>query len=75
MIRLQAVPFIDITGLQALDDVVSDLRRRGVRVVLCEANERVLGKLDKAGIIDIVGRDCVVASFPAALACASASRG
>ena len=74
VIRLHAVPFIDITGLQALDDVVSDLRRRGVRVVLCEANERVHGKLEKAGIVEIVGRDCVVASFSAALALARESR-
>ncbi len=29
--------------------------KRGVRVLLCEANERVAGKLEKAGIIEALG--------------------
>ena len=45
IIRLRRVPFIDITGLLALEEAVHDLRKRGVRVVLCEANERVRAKL------------------------------
>ena len=49
MIRLRRVPFMDITGLQTLIEVVGKLRRRGVAVVLCEANARVRGKLARAG--------------------------
>lgn len=50
IIRLRQVPFIDITGIQMLEEVTDKLRARGVKVVLCEANERVLGKLSKAGV-------------------------
>ena len=51
VIRLRQVPFIDMTGIQALHDVSHKLGRRGVKVVFCEANERVLGKLERAGVI------------------------
>ena len=52
VIRLRRVPFMDITGIQTLEEVTEKLRKRGVSVVLCEANERVMGKLLRAGVID-----------------------
>lgn len=52
IIRLERVPFMDITGIETLEEVIAKLRRRGVQVVLCEANERVLAKLRKAGVVD-----------------------
>jgi sulfate permease, SulP family len=57
IIRLKRVPFIDITGLQTLEEVIAGLRRRGVRVLLCEANERVKTKLERAGIARMLGPD------------------
>lgn len=51
VIRLGRVPFIDATGLQALEGTVDALERRGVRVVFCEASRRVLDKLIRAGIV------------------------
>jgi len=55
IIRLRWVPFIDITGLQTLEEVIVDLDKRGVRVMLTGANERVRGKLRRAGILDLIG--------------------
>ncbi|MFL6621099.1 MAG: SulP family inorganic anion transporter [Sulfurifustis sp.] len=55
VLRLRRVPFIDITGLQTLEEAVQNLQKRGVTVVLCEANERVSGKLEKAGVLALVG--------------------
>jgi SulP family sulfate permease len=52
IVRLHRVPFIDSTGLQAMDVVVQTLQKRGVRVMLCEANERVRAKLWKYGVLD-----------------------
>ncbi len=52
VIRLRRVPFMDITGIQTLDGVIGKLRRRGVIVMLCEANERVAAKLSQAGVTD-----------------------
>ncbi len=55
VIRLNRVPFMDITALITLEEAVHDLDKRGVHVVLCEAKENVLAKLRKAGILDAVG--------------------
>ena len=68
IIRLRWVPFIDITGLQTLEEVIFDLHKRGVRVMLSGANARVQAKLEKAHIIDLVGRANVFGAFPDALA-------
>ncbi len=57
IVRLGGVPFMDITGIQTLGEVLGALQRRGVRVILCEANARVLGKLKQAGVIAALGRD------------------
>ncbi len=67
ILRLRWVPFIDITGLQTLEEVVKDLQRRKVRVMLTGANERVTAKLEKAGIIELLGRDNFCRDLPHAL--------
>jgi SulP family sulfate permease len=67
VLRLRRVPFIDMTGLQALEEVIEKVQKRGVRVMLCEANERVKGKLDKAGIIGLVGTENYVDDFRSVL--------
>ena len=54
VIRLGRVPFMDASGIQTLQDVIRNLEKRNVRVLLSEANERVHGKLVNAGLI---GRD------------------
>jgi SulP family sulfate permease len=51
IIRLRRVPFMDITGIQTLQEVTGKLRERGVKVLLCEANGRVLAKLRKAHVV------------------------
>lgn len=57
IIRLRWVPFVDATGLQTLEDVIGALHRRGVRVSLSGANATVARKLERAGIVDLVGRE------------------
>jgi len=68
IIRLKWVPFIDITGLQTLEDVIGALQKRGVRVALSGANARVTAKLEKARVIALVGRENFFAQFTDALA-------
>lgn len=67
IIRLRWVPFIDITGIQTLEEVIHDLHKRGVRVMLTGANERVHNKLKKAGVIDLVGAENSFRDFRLAL--------
>ena len=41
---------------------------RGMRILLCEANERVLGKLRRAGVLDVLRQGDYGADFRAVLA-------
>lgn len=68
IIRLRWVPFIDITALQTLEEVIRDLQRRRVRVMLTGANERVAGKLRRAGIIELIGAENFCENLEQALA-------
>jgi SulP family sulfate permease len=70
IIRLKWVPFIDITGLQTLEEVILGLQKRGVTVFLSGANPRVHAKLERAGILDLVGTTGCYADFREALAAA-----
>jgi SulP family sulfate permease len=67
IIRLLRVPFMDLTGLQRLQEVIQVLGKRGVRVILSDANERVHGKLDKAGLLGRLGPDGYFSHLSAAL--------
>ncbi|MEO8859193.1 MAG: SulP family inorganic anion transporter [Burkholderiaceae bacterium] len=51
ILRLNEVPFMDITGIQTLEGVITDLRAKKVTVLLCEANQRVLTKLRNAKVL------------------------
>ncbi|MBO3277378.1 SulP family inorganic anion transporter [Pseudomonas schmalbachii] len=68
IIRLHRVPFMDITGLETLREVIQQLKLRGIVVRLCEANPRVHGKLRKVGVLDEIGEAHYHADFHAALA-------
>jgi SulP family sulfate permease len=67
IIRLKWVPFMDITGLTTLEEVIRDLQRRNVRVMLTGANERVDAKLQRAGLVELVGADNYHKTLPEAL--------
>src|SRR5690606_15013891 len=59
IIRLAHVPFMDATGLKALDEAIQELHQRGVRVILTEANEKVQKKLKRMGLTDKLGSGCM----------------
>lgn len=67
VIRLKRVPFMDMTGLQTLQEVIQQLHKRHIVVKLCEANKTVLGKLDKLGILQEIGAEHYHADFSSAL--------
>jgi len=52
IIRLDRVPFMDITGIHTLEETIHQLRKKGVSVLLCEANERVRAKLLRSGMLE-----------------------
>ncbi|MES2068802.1 MAG: SulP family inorganic anion transporter [Pseudomonadota bacterium] len=76
VLRLRWMPFLDITGLQTLEEVMLKLQKRDVRVMLCEANALVKGKLVKAGILDLIEAEDYQDDFAAAITrCESLSPG
>jgi len=68
IVRMDGIPFIDITGLQSLEEAIRDLQKRGVRVILAGANPRVTAKLRRARVLRLVGPDNFVADLAAAIA-------
>jgi SulP family sulfate permease len=71
ILRLGRVPIVDATAMQALEDVIQHFRARHVKVVLCEANERVAKKLIAFGLTARLGQDDVRIELIAALDYAS----
>ncbi len=54
ILRLARVPFIDATGLQTLMEIIEQFQRRGTKVLVCEANERLQRKLSRAGVTQLL---------------------
>lgn len=61
--RLKDVPFMDMTGLETFYEIVSQFRKRGVNVFLCEANTRVTHKLTTMGISELASQHRVYESL------------
>lgn len=59
IIRFGWVPLIDFTGLQALEDSIKNMQKKGVRVILCGVNKAIENKLKKAGIFNLLGQNNV----------------
>ncbi|TNH05013.1 SulP family inorganic anion transporter [Testudinibacter sp. TR-2022] len=67
IIRLKWVPFIDMTGIQSLENVICNLQRQGVNVMLSGANYSVTQKLRRGGIIQLIGEHNMFKLFDDAL--------
>ncbi|HEX6398776.1 MAG TPA: SulP family inorganic anion transporter [Steroidobacteraceae bacterium] len=55
VLRLGRVPFMDATGLNTLGEIVTRLRRRHVRLLLCGIHPALRASLDASGITAQVG--------------------
>jgi SulP family sulfate permease len=49
--RMKDTPFMDMTGLTTFREIIGQYHRKGVKVYLCEANEKVRQKLINTGVI------------------------
>jgi SulP family sulfate permease len=63
VVRMGRVPFMDSTGLSALEEIIADFHRTHARVVLVEVRPNVLEKLERAGIVERIGAGGVCASL------------
>jgi SulP family sulfate permease len=65
VLRMGRVPFMDTTGLSALDEIIADFQRTGTRVVLCEVRANVLAKLERAQLLARLGSKGVYGTLSA----------
>jgi SulP family sulfate permease len=55
VLRLGRVPFIDVTGLQTLSEVIERFHKRHVKVILCGIHAGVVNELADGGVLQLVG--------------------
>jgi SulP family sulfate permease len=72
ILRMAHVPFLDATGISAIEEIVTGFLKHGSFVVLAEVRPNVLQKLERAGLLRQLGIENVVADLPLALARAKA---
>lgn len=75
VLRMGNVPFVDATGIFALEEIVSDFRRHGTNVLLVEVRANVHYKLERAGVIAKLGEENIIATMEKALLRAQALQG
>jgi len=67
VIRLSRVPFMDATGMYTFTEIVERFRRRGIRVVLVEIQDRLSRALARAQVLELVGQGNVFPDLPSAI--------
>jgi sulfate permease, SulP family len=67
ILRLGHMPFLDATGISAIEEIITDFLKHGATVVLAEVRPNVLRKLERAGLLSRLGAENVAETLPAAL--------
>ncbi|QTE47076.1 STAS domain-containing protein [Mucilaginibacter rubeus] len=68
IIRMRNVPVIDATGIRVLRDVHQEIKKKGTKLILSEANsEQVTGALKKTRLLFQIGKGNVRDTFEKAL--------
>ncbi len=55
ILRMGHVPFVDATGISAIEEIITGFLKHGAGVLLCELRPNVLHKLQRAGLIRQLG--------------------
>jgi len=63
VLRLKDVPFMDMTGLETLEEILEKFHRSGVIIYLCEANPTVVHKLANMGMLIFVAQNKIFESL------------
>ena len=57
VIRMRNVPAVDATGVESLTRIVKRCERHNVKVVFSHVNEQPMHAMEKAGLVEVVGRE------------------
>lgn len=74
ILRLKNVPFIDMTGLTTLRELVEQFHHRGIKVYMCEANAEVRRKLIKVNMLHFLQKKRLFKTFLETLKCCSSPK-
>jgi sulfate permease, SulP family len=67
VLRMGGVPFVDATGILAIQEIIGDFTKHGASVLLVEVRSNVLRKLLRAGVIAQLGTENVLDTLELAL--------
>lgn len=68
VLRMRSVPAMDISGLQALEEIFDTCQRRGMTMLLAHVNEQPMHVMEKAGFLERLGYENVCDHIDDALA-------
>jgi sulfate permease, SulP family len=67
ILRMSGVPFVDATGILAIQEIITDFTKHGASVLLAELRPNVLRKLERSGVIVSLGAENVLNTLDLAL--------
>ncbi len=57
ILRMRSVPAIDVTAMNALDELYERFSENGIKLILSHVNNQPMRVMEKAGFVDKVGRE------------------
>ncbi len=67
ILRMRSVPAIDASGLHAFEDIIKNLEKKGITLVISHANEQPLQVFKKSGLYNKIGTENFCPNIGAAL--------
>ena len=68
ILRMRSVPAIDASALQALTDIHTTCKKNNITMVLSHVNEQPMKMMQKAGFVDMIGKENFCPHIDGALA-------
>lgn len=62
ILSMRGVPVIDLSGVQGMIDLINTLKENGTEVMFTSVQPKVLTKMKRGGILDMVGKENVFTS-------------
>ena len=57
IVRMRSVPAIDITAMNAIEELYARCEKKGIRLIFSHVNDQPLHVMEKAGFVEKVGRE------------------
>ena len=67
ILRMRNVPAMDISGLEALEEVLEFCKKRGITLILSHVNEQPMKVMEKSGLIEKLGKENLCESIDKSL--------